>query len=161
MVIEPKGIIIHSMGEFINDGNEIRYAKDWLNYLKLSAHSLIKPNGDEDIMVEAPNKALHAGISQNNGLSNLNNHYLGIEVLVEGIHDFNTFLKDIKDPKVFKKEQYITLVALVKKWMEKYNIPLDNIVRHSSVSGDDIRGKGKGKVDPGSGFEWNKFLSEL
>ena len=32
--------------------------------------------------------------------------------------------------------------------MEQYNIPVENVVRHSDCSGDDVRGKGKGKTDP-------------
>ena len=42
-----------------------------------------------------------------------------------------------------------------------YDIPVENVVRHSDVSGDDIRGKGRGKKDPGSGFDWDAFKKAL
>ena len=45
--------------------------------------------------------------------------------------------------------------------MDKYNIPVENIVRHSDCSGDHVRGKGKGKVDPGSAFDWEAFQNAL
>ena len=45
--------------------------------------------------------------------------------------------------------------------MDKYNIPVSKVVRHSDVSGDHVRGKGKGKTDPGSAFDWDAFLTAL
>ena len=45
--------------------------------------------------------------------------------------------------------------------MKQYNIPATAVVRHSDVSGDDVRGKGKGKTDPGSAFDWKKFKQKL
>ena len=41
--------------------------------------------------------------------------------------------------------------------MKKFNIPASRVVRHSDVSGDHVRGKGKGKTDPGSAFDWKAF----
>jgi N-acetyl-anhydromuramyl-L-alanine amidase AmpD len=45
--------------------------------------------------------------------------------------------------------------------MNEYDIPADNVVRHSDCSGDDVRGKGKGKTDPGSAFDWERFKKEI
>jgi N-acetyl-anhydromuramyl-L-alanine amidase AmpD len=45
--------------------------------------------------------------------------------------------------------------------MKEYNIPANAVVRHSDVSGDDVRGKGKGKTDPGSAFDWDRFKQQL
>ena len=45
--------------------------------------------------------------------------------------------------------------------MDKYGIPKSNVVRHSDVSGDKVRGKGKGKIDPGTAFDWGEFLENL
>jgi N-acetyl-anhydromuramyl-L-alanine amidase AmpD len=45
--------------------------------------------------------------------------------------------------------------------MNKYKIPASRVVRHSDVSGDHVRGKGKGKTDPGSAFDWDKFQKQL
>jgi N-acetyl-anhydromuramyl-L-alanine amidase AmpD len=52
-------------------------------------------------------------------------------------------------------------VKVCKYWIKLYNIPLDNVVRHSDCSGDHVRGKGKGKVDPGSAFDWEAFQKTL
>ena len=45
--------------------------------------------------------------------------------------------------------------------MNQYNIPASNIVRHSDCSGDHVRGDRKGKVDPGSAFDWERFQAAL
>lgn len=45
--------------------------------------------------------------------------------------------------------------------MDKFNIPTNRVVRHSDVSGDHVRGKGKGKTDPGPAFDWDKFQKAL
>jgi len=45
--------------------------------------------------------------------------------------------------------------------MDKYNIPVNRVVRHSDVSGDDVRGKGKGKTDPGSAFDFEALKKAL
>ena len=45
--------------------------------------------------------------------------------------------------------------------MKKYNIPASRVVRHSDVSGDHVRGKGKGKIDPGKAFNWKAFQKAL
>ena len=45
--------------------------------------------------------------------------------------------------------------------MNKFNIGIDNVVRHSDCSGDHVRGKGKGKPDPGNAFDWEAFKSAL
>ena len=47
------------------------------------------------------------------------------------------------------------------KNVDKYNFDASKVVRHSDVSGDDVRGKGKGKTDPGSAFDWDKFQAAL
>ena len=42
----PKLIVIHAMGEYIeNDDGQVYTAVDWLIKLKLSAHKLITPSG--------------------------------------------------------------------------------------------------------------------
>ena len=35
------------------------------------------------------------------------------------------------------------------------------VCRHSDCSGDHVRGKGKGKPDPGNGFDWDAFKQAL
>ena len=71
------------------------------------------------------------------------------------------FSKAIETPGTYTEEQFKTSVEVCKWWMKEYNIPANAVVRHSDVSGDDVRGKGQGKTDPGSAFDWDKFKKEL
>lgn len=162
--IVPKGVIIHSMGEYIKTANGPVKASDFLKSIGLSVHGFLHPDGTYESMVKSPRKAYHAGVSEWGNLTNLNNHFLGIEVLVEGVHTWDTFVKKINVPYrqgPYTQLQYNILGEVVDWWMKKYNIPLSNIVRHSDVSGDEVRGKNKGKIDPGSGFDWGMFTSDL
>lgn len=159
--IEPKGIIIHAMAEYVRTSNGSLYAKDFLNSNKLSVHGLIKPDGTYDKMLPSQNKAFHAGKSYHEPYNGLNSYYIGIEILVKGEHDFNSFSKAIETEGTFTEEQFNCCLEKCKFWMEKYNINIERVVRHSDVSGDHIRGVGKGKTDPGSAFDWNRFIKEL
>ena len=161
MPIKPKGVIVHSMSEYLKLDNGPKYAKDFLESIGLSVHGFIKPDGTYEKMISSPGKAFHAGKSYHNGLSGLNSHYLGFELLVPGTHDFGTFSKAIETEGTYTDEQMKTAVEVCQYWMKEYDIPADNIVRHSDVSGDDVRGKGKGKTDPGSAFDWDKFKQLL
>lgn len=161
MIIEPKGIIIHSMSEYIDWDGETLYAKEFLKRVGLSVHGLIKPDGTYDKMIESPNKASHAGISKHYPYKFLNSHYLGFELLLTGNNDYVKFLQKINEPNCYTEQQFNTAIEVCKWWMEEYNIPVDRVVRHSDVSGDDVRGQGKGKKDPGDGFDWDRFKSEL
>ena len=161
MAIVPKGIIIHSMAEYLKMDSGPMSAHDFLKSIRLSVHGFIKPNGTYEKMVETPGKAFHAGKSVFGELSGLNSHFLGFELLVPGTHDFGTFSKAIEISGTYTEEQFKTSVEVCQYWMSQYNIPADAVVRHSDVSGDDVRGKGKGKTDPGSAFDWEKFKQEL
>jgi AmpD protein len=161
MPIKPKGIIVHSMAEYLKMPEGPMKAHDFLKTLKLSVHGFIHPDGTYEKMVSSPGKAYHAGKSEWNGLQHLNSHYLGFELLVQGEHDFGTFSKAIETEGTYTEEQFKTSVETVKWWMNEYDIPADNVVRHSDCSGDDVRGKGKGKTDPGSAFDWERFKKEI
>jgi AmpD protein len=161
MPIKPKGIIVHSMAEYLKMPEGPMKAHDFLKTLKLSVHGFIHPDGTYEKMVSSPGKAFHAGKSEWNGLQHLNSHYLGFELLVQGEHDFGTFSKAIEQEGTYTEEQFKTSVETVKWWMNQYDIPADNVVRHSDCSGDDVRGKGKGKTDPGSAFDWERFKKEI
>ena len=161
MAIVPKGIIVHSMAEYLKMPEGPLKAHDFLKSVKLSVHGFIHPNGTYEKMIESPNKAFHAGQSKWAGLENLNSHFLGFELLVAGEHDFGTFSKAIEKEGTYTEEQFQTALATCKWWMKEYNIPADNVVRHSDCSGDDVRGAGKGKTDPGSAFDWDRFKKEL
>lgn len=161
MPIRPKGIIVHSMSEYLMWKGKKLYAKDFLKELGLSVHGFIKPDGTYDKMISSPGKAFHAGKSLHEGVSGLNSHYLGIELLVPGVNDYGSFSKKINQKGTYSKAQFDTTVEVFKYWMKQYNIPASRVVRHSDVSGDHVRGKGKGKTDPGSAFDWKAFQKAL
>jgi N-acetyl-anhydromuramyl-L-alanine amidase AmpD len=161
MAFHPKGIIVHSMGEYIRTTDGVKYAKDFLTDIGLSVHGFIKPNGDYDRMKYSSQKAYHAGVSQHMEYVNLNSWYLGFEILVEGVHNYSTFTKAIKHSDAYTDAQIDTTISVIQFWIDHYSIPLDRVVRHSDVSGDDIRGEGKGKIDPGSGLNWDYITSNL
>jgi AmpD protein len=140
----PKLIVVHCMGEFLLDPKPI-HASDFLAKLGLSAHALIAPNGDVWVCRDDDQGAYHA--------RGYNTDSLGVEFLVEGHHDYGSFLEAIKGDYI-TDVQWLAGVNAVKSWVEAYEIPKDKIVRHSDIS------PGR-KVDPGKGFKWDKFLSEV
>ena len=161
MPIQPKGVIVHSMAEYLKMDDGPMYAHDFLKSIGLSVHGFIKPDGTYEKMVSSPGKAFHAGKSEWDGLSGLNSHFLGFELLVPGTHDYGSFSKAIETEGTYTEEQMVTAIETCKYWMVQYGISADNIVRHSDCSGDHVRGEGKGKIDPGSAFDWERFQAAL
>jgi len=157
----PVGIIVHSMTELIDWEGETITAGQLLENLKLSVHSLIHPDGTIEHIIPDSKKAAHAGQSLHNGLSGLNSFFLGYEILVPGKNDFGSFSKKIEEAGCYTDEQFEAAVKLTKEWMHKFGIKKEDVVRHSDVSGDDVRGERKGKTDPGAGFDWDGFLAQL
>lgn len=139
----PTGIIVHSMGEKIKAYGKVYDAADWLDYLKLSAHALVLPNGDVIRCRHDDEIAWHS--------KGFNTGYLGIEFLVEGVHTYGSFLSAIKTDYV-TPQQYASGVEVVKTWMENHDVT--KIKRHSDID------PGR-KVDPGSGFKWTQWLHDI
>jgi len=157
----PVGIIVHSMTEFIEWEGETISARQLLANLNLSVHSLVHPDGHIEDIILSSSKAAHAGKSVHNGLSGLNSYFLGFELLVPGKNDFGSFSKKIEEPGCYTDAQIEAAAKLTRDWMREYNIHKSDVVRHSDVSGDDVRGERKGKTDPGAGFDWDGFLAQL
>ena len=141
---KPKMIVVHAMGEFLLDPHPI-HASDFLAKLGLSAHALVAPNGDVYICRDDDEGAYHA--------RGYNTDSLGIEFLVEGHHNYGSFLEAIKADWV-TIAQWDAGIHVVHDWVHEYEIPTEKIVRHSDIS------PGR-KVDPGAGFKWTKFLQKV
>ena len=140
---KPNRIIIHAMGEFIDDGTGRVYsAVDWLKNLKLSVHSLVTPSGVDIRCRDDDQIAWHA--------KGYNANSLGMEFLVPGVHNYESFLTAIKT-EYLTAEQYQAGVDQVREWMDQLSI--GRIDRHSDVS------PGR-KQDPGEGFPWQQFLHD-
>lgn len=137
----PDKLVIHSMGEIING----MYADAFLQSIGLSAHFLLQPNGDFVKCRKTTLKAWHA--------KGFNTNTVGIEVLVEGEHTYESFLNRIKEDWV-KPEQTEALIEMANGIITHYDISHDNVLRHSDISPER-------KVDPGSGMDWDYFKSQL
>lgn len=184
MIIQPKGIIVHSMSEYFDrtalkwlsrydkatdtfEGKSLSeyptpiHASDWLKYSRLSVHGFIAPDGAWIPGKAVPEKAAHAGKSVFGSYNGLNSHFLGFEILVPGTNDYGQFIDKINNQSVYTGAQLATAKAKCQEWMAAYNIPSSNVVGHSEISGDDVRGSGKGKKDPGQSFDMNVFRSGL
>jgi len=137
----PTRLIIHSMGEIING----MYADEFLQSVGLSAHFLLRPNGEFIKCRKTTLKAWHAKAH--------NTNTVGIEVLIEGEHDYASFVDGIKADWV-KPEQMDALIEMSNGIITHYDIKKEDVLRHSDISPER-------KVDPGSGFDWAYFKSKL
>jgi N-acetylmuramoyl-L-alanine amidase len=110
---------------------------------RVSAHYLIKQNGEIITLVPDLYTAWHAGKSVWKNYTSLNKDSIGIEIVNPG-HDINY--------KKFSKIQLASLVRLSKFLIKKYRINLKNILGHSDIAPER-------KKDPGEKFPW-KLLSK-
>ena len=110
---------------------------------RVSAHYLIKQNGEIITLVPDLYTAWHAGKSVWKNYSSLNKDSIGIEIVNPG-HDINY--------KKFSKIQLVALVRLSKFLIKKYRINSKNILGHSDIAPER-------KKDPGEKFPW-KLLSK-
>jgi len=108
---------------------------------KVSAHYLIKKNGDLINLVPDLYEAWHAGKSTWKKTKSLNKYSIGIEIHNPG-HD-NNYEK-------FSFKQITILKKLIKQLIKKYNIKLENILGHSDIAPER-------KKDPGEKFPWKKL----
>lgn len=127
------------MAEYVGE----EHAPDFLLRSGLSAHALVAPDGTLYRCRDDDQGAYHA--------KGFNQHSLGIEVLVAGRHDYSSFAKAIALHYI-TDAQYAAVLAQCREWLRLHDIA--KVVRHSDLS------PGR-KIDPGAGFPWSKFLSDL
>ncbi len=110
--------------------------------LKVSAHILIRRDGELVQYVPFDQRAWHAGKSSFQGRERCNDYSIGIEL--EGSID-----------QLYTVDQYRQLIAISKLLLQHYpNINLDRIVGHSQIA------PGR-KEDPGPTFDWQQFFDGL
>lgn len=143
---QPRAIIVHAIGEYIDTEARDYTAHAWLEKLGLSAHVIVMPDGTAIRCIEDEQIAWHA--------KGLNTGRLGIEIVVPGLHNYESFLKAIACPGWCPEPAFETAVDIVGSWAQLYGIPEARIRRHSDVD------PGR-KQDPGAGFDWERFLSEV
>ncbi|WP_298774635.1 1,6-anhydro-N-acetylmuramyl-L-alanine amidase AmpD [uncultured Shewanella sp.] len=111
-----------------------------LEGLKVSAHFLIRRDGELVQYVSCDDRAWHAGVSMFEGRENCNDFALGIEL--EGTDDI-----------AYTDEQYCTLIALSNTLMKVYSkLNKERIVGHCDIAP-------KRKTDPGQSFDWKRYLT--
>ncbi|MGM9515773.1 1,6-anhydro-N-acetylmuramyl-L-alanine amidase AmpD [Roseateles sp. DB2] len=110
-----------------------------LQGLEVSAHFLIRRDGELLQFVSADERAWHAGKSSFRGRERCNDFSIGIEL--EGL-----------EGGLFEARQYQALGLLLPLLRARY--PLDAVVGHEHIA------PGR-KADPGPGFDWPRLLQEL
>ena len=110
--------------------------------MKVSAHVLIKRNGEIIQFVPFNKRAWHAGVSTFNGKDDCNNFSIGIEL--EG-----------SDDDIFEDIQYEQLSLITSLLMQEYDlISKSNIKGHSDIAPER-------KTDPGPLFDWDRYLKNV
>lgn len=110
-----------------------------LRGLKVSAHFLIRRDGEVLQFVSVNNRAWHAGVSSFCGKERCNDFSIGIEL--EGT-----------DFEAFTASQYEALTPLTRALRAHY--PLTDIVGHEHIA------PGR-KTDPGPFFDWDLFRQSI
>ncbi|NHQ87191.1 1,6-anhydro-N-acetylmuramyl-L-alanine amidase AmpD [Iodobacter sp. HSC-16F04] len=106
-----------------------------LSELRVSAHFLIRRNGELLQFVPCSKRAWHAGVSSWQGRERCNDFSIGIEL--EG-----------SDFVPFEAAQYQQLNALLKVLAAEY--PIEHLLGHSQIAPDR-------KSDPGPFFDWSRI----
>jgi AmpD protein len=110
--------------------------------LQVSAHCLIRRDGELVQYVPFSARAWHAGVSSYAGRPACNDFSIGIEL--EGTDD-----------SAYTPAQYETLVAVTRVLLQHYpDLTLERIVGHSDIA------PGR-KTDPGVGFDWAYYRQLL
>jgi AmpD protein len=107
--------------------------------LRVSAHFLVRRDGELVQFVPLERRAWHAGASSWRGRGRCNDFSVGIEL--EGTDDAP-----------FEDAQYAALAALIADLRKR--LPLRDIAAHSEIA------PGR-KTDPGAGFDWHRLLLDL
>lgn len=135
-------------GEFIEqlfcnrlDPDEHPYFRE-IHQLRVSAHLLIRRDGELLQFVAFDQRAWHAGVSSFQGRERCNDFSIGIEL--EGSVN-----------QAFSDDQYRQLARVSRLLLEAYpRLNQANIVGHSDIAPDR-------KTDPGPYFDWKKFRRML
>jgi len=118
-----KYIVIHyTANDGDTDENNGKYFKN--NIVKSSAHYFVD---DDSVTISVPDdfNAYHCGANKYKHAYCRNSNSLGIEIC-----------DDIKNGVIYPSEKTIeNAVQLTKELMEKYNIPVSNVIRHFDVTG--------------------------
>ncbi len=115
---------------------------DSLEGLKVSAHLLIRRDGEILQFVPFNKRAWHAGVSEFQGRENCNDFSIGIEL--EGT-----------DHTPYEPVQYRVLADVTQALLAHYqNMNVERIAGHCDIA------PGR-KTDPGAAFDWSAFKNQI
>lgn len=106
----------------------------------VSAHFLVKKDGEVFQLVAEENTAWHAGLSYWRGEDKINHSSIGIEIDNLGREEFT-------------ESQIDSCLKLCAYLKEKYSIKTENFLGHSDIAPDR-------KIDPGFYFPWELFAEK-
>ena len=110
-----------------------------LRDVRVSAHFLLRRDGELIQFVSCDHRAWHAGVSSWRGRANCNDYSIGIEL--EGL-----------EGDVFEPLQIAKLARLLRALQRRY--PLREVVGHEDIA------PGR-KADPGAAFDWSMLRRRL
>lgn len=115
---------------------------------EVSAHYMIRENGEVISLVDEQKRAWHAGVSKWQKDEDINDLSIGIELVNVG-HAYPGYQSEYC---AFPRAQMEALVVLAKDIINRYDIKPWNVLGHSDVAWPR-------KIDPGELFDW-KLLFE-
>lgn len=151
--VVPELVVVHSIslppGEYGGDEIERLFCNrlDWdahpyfaqIRGLEVSAHFVVRRDGELLQFVSCNDRAWHAGPSVWRGRANCNDYSVGIEL--EGL-----------EGEPFEAPQYVRLAALISGLRAAY--PIGAVAGHEHIA------PGR-KGDPGAGFDWGRLRRML
>ena len=166
--LDVRGALVHAMGAFLPmpsgeiSAHEFLRRSPELTGSSVCAHRLLHPDGSITVCVPDDKVTFHAGESQFGELRNLNETFLGMEWLVAGVWEYGHFVSALRGGEIdFSDEQYESGGWQYAQWMMEHKFGRDRIAAHSAVAGDDVRGPGLGKHDPGRAFSWRHLQEQI
>ncbi|MEM7251820.1 MAG: 1,6-anhydro-N-acetylmuramyl-L-alanine amidase AmpD [Pseudomonadota bacterium] len=153
--VSPTLLVVHGIslpaGQFRGDAIEKLFLNrltpsapfdDELCALRVSAHLLIRRDGEMIQFVPFVERAWHAGVSIFDGVERCNDFAIGVEL--EGTDEIP-----------YADVQYVRLASVARAVMARWPmITPSRIVGHSDIA------PGR-KTDPGPAFRWEEFFREL
>ena len=107
---------------------------------EVSAHYLIRRNGEVIPLVDEAMRAWHAGAGEWKGRADVNSRSIGIELDNDGVSPFAAPLMD-------------ALEALLPGILARWSIPAEGVIGHSCMA------PGR-KIDPGRRFDWDRLARQ-
>ncbi len=104
---------------------------------EVSAHWLISETGEAEALVDEAMRAWHAGAGEWAGLSDINSHSIGIELVNTGSQPF-------------PEPQMAALERILADIMARWEIPAHRVIAHSDMAPTR-------KGDPGARFDWRRL----